>query len=64
MINIKYNFCDFGLEKDANKEFSSGDIIECNNCYEFNGYDAVIEVDSEDGKTLAIVYAEMETKKL
>ena len=63
MINIKYLFCDFSLDKGGTKEFSSGDIIECHNCYEFNDCDTVIEVASEDGNTLALACSEIEIKK-
>lgn len=46
-IELKCLFCDCHLEGDSDQEFSSGDLIKCQNCSELNDYDSLL-----DGKRL------------
>lgn len=48
-VELKCLFCDCPLEGDSEQEFSSGDLIECQNCNELNDYDSLIEVAKEEG---------------
>ncbi|HIF9325836.1 MULTISPECIES: hypothetical protein [Photobacterium] len=62
-VELKCLFCDCVLEGDTDKELSSGDMIECQSCHEFNDYDAVIDVASEEGRALVLEYSKKEIKK-
>jgi len=62
-IKLKCFFCDSELEGDNEKEYFSGDMIECQECGEFNDYDSLIEVAKEEGKTLAVDYINKELLK-
>ncbi|MGR5154695.1 hypothetical protein [Photobacterium swingsii] len=62
-IELKCLFCDCVLEGDSNKEYSSGDMLECQNCREFNDYDALIDVAAEEGEALVAEYAKKEIEK-
>jgi len=42
-------FCGAPLEGPEDKEYSSGDLIECSQCEEPNDYDSLIEVAKEKG---------------
>lgn len=35
-VELKCLFCDCVLEGESKKEFSSGDMLECQNCHELN----------------------------
>lgn len=63
-VELKCLFCDCALEGDTEKEYSSGDMIECQNCHEENDYDALIDVAAEEGKKLVKDYAEGEIHKM
>jgi hypothetical protein len=63
-IELKCLFCDFPLEGDTQKEYLSGDMLECQSCHELNDYDALIDVATEKGKQLAADYAEKELEKM
>ncbi|MGP1721131.1 hypothetical protein [Shewanella frigidimarina] len=63
-IPLKCLFCDCELQADTEKEFSSGDMLKCQECGEFNDYDALIDVASDEGKALAEDYAKSEIKKM
>ncbi len=62
-ISLKCLFCDLPLKADSEKEFDSGDMIECLECHELNDYDSVKEVAIEDGTEQATEYATKELKK-
>ncbi|KJF94103.1 hypothetical protein CTN03_18175 [Photobacterium angustum] len=62
-IEIKCLFCDCVLEGDSNKEYSSGDMLKCQNCHELNDYDALIDVAAEEGEVLVAEYAKKEIEK-
>lgn len=63
-ISLKCLFCDCELQGDAEKEFSSGDMLRCQECGELNDYDALIDVASDEGKELAEKYAKEEIEKI
>ncbi len=62
-IELKCLFCDSLLEGDTDREYVSGDMVECQNCHEVNDYDALIDVARDEGKALALEYAQTEIKK-
>ena len=62
-VDLKCFFCDCPLEGDAEKEYISGDMLECQNCHELNDYDALIDVAAEEGKELVADYAQKEIGK-
>lgn len=62
-IEIKCLFCDCVLEGDSNKEYSSGDMLKCQNCHELNDYDALMDVSAEEGEVLVAEYAKKEIEK-
>ncbi|OEF20695.1 hypothetical protein A145_03050 [Vibrio splendidus 5S-101] len=57
-IELKCLFCDCPLEGDSDQEFSSGDLIKCQNCSELNDYDSLLDVAGEEG--LRIVQAHLD----
>lgn len=63
-IPLKCLFCDCELKGDTEKEFSSGDMLECQECGELNDYDALIDVAVDEGKELAEKYAKEEIEKI
>ena len=63
-ISLKCLFCDCALEGDAEQDFSSGDLIKCQECDELNDYDAVIELAKEEGTKIISEYAKSEIKKM
>lgn len=63
-VQLKCLFCDCPLEGDTEKEFSSGDMLECQNCHELNDYDALIDVAADEGKALVADYAKSEIEKM
>lgn len=63
-VELKCLFCDCSLEGDSEKEFVSGDMLECQNCHELNDYDALIDVAAEEGKELVADYAQNEIEKM
>lgn len=63
-VELKCLFCDCPLEGDTEKEYVSGDMIECQNCHELNDYDALIDVAAEEGKGLVADYAQKELEKM
>jgi peptide subunit release factor 1 (eRF1) len=63
-VKLKCLFCDGPLESDKEKEYSSGDMVKCNNCEELNDYDALIDIAFDEGKTIAIDSAKNEIKKM
>lgn len=62
-IELKCFFCDGILEGERGKTLSSGDMIECQNCKELNDYDALIDVASEEGISLAKELMDKKIKK-
>lgn len=62
-VELKCLFCDCALEEDTNKEYSSGDMFECQNCHELNDYDALIDVAAEEGESLVAEYTKKEIEK-
>jgi len=50
-------------QENEGKDFSSGDILECQNCHEANNYDALMDVTAEEGEALVADYAKREIKK-
>jgi len=62
-ISLKCLFCDLPLKADSEKEFDSGDMIECLECHELNDYDSVKEIAIEDGIEQVTEYAEKELDK-
>jgi hypothetical protein len=63
-ISLKCLFCDCELQGDTEKEFSSGDMLECQDCGELNDYDALIDVAADEGKEVAAKYAKEEIEKM
>jgi hypothetical protein len=63
-VNLKCLFCDCPLEGDAEKEYSSGDMLKCQNCEELNDYDALIDVAADEGKSVVADYAKDEISKM
>ena len=63
-VELKCLFCDCPLEGDTEKEYVSGDMLECQNCHELNDYDALIDVAAEEGKELVAYYAQKEIEKM
>lgn len=63
-IPLKCLFCDCELQGGTEKEFSSGDMLECQECGELNDYDALIDVAADEGKELAEKYAKEEIQKM
>ena len=63
-ISLKCLFCDCELQSDTEKEFSSGDMLECQECGELNDYDALIDVAADEGKEVAAKYAKEEIEKM
>ncbi|MEN6620452.1 MAG: hypothetical protein ABFD50_02730 [Smithella sp.] len=63
-VQLKCLFCDCPLEGDTEKEFSSGDMLECQNCHELNDYDALIDVAADEGKAIVADYAKSEIEKM
>ena len=57
-------FCDCELQGSAEKEFSSGDMLECQECGELNDYDTLIDVAADEGKELVKKYAKEEIGKM
>lgn len=62
-IQLKCFFCDCPIEDNKNQEFSSGDMLKCQNCNELNDYDALIEVAKQEGSEVATEYAKAEIEK-
>ena len=63
-ISLKCLFCDCELQGDTEKEFSSGDLLECQECGELNDYNALIDVAADEGKELAEKHLTREVKVL
>jgi hypothetical protein len=63
-VELKCLFCDCSLEGDTEKEYVSGDMLECQNCHELNDYDALIDVAAEEGKKLVADYAQKEIENM
>jgi hypothetical protein len=63
-ISLKCLFCDCPLEGDTNKEYSSGDMLKCQNCEELNDYDALMDVVADEGESLVTNYANSEIDKM
>jgi len=42
-------FCGSPLKGPVDAQYTSGDLIECNECHELNDYDSVLEVAKEKG---------------
>jgi hydrogenase maturation factor HypF (carbamoyltransferase family) len=49
IITLRCLFCDSKLEGDTEKDFHSGDQIECQKCGESNDYDSLVDVAKEEG---------------
>ena len=63
-ISLKCLFCDCPLEGDIDKEYSSGDMLKCQNCEELNDYDALMDVAADEGETLVTDYVDSEIEKM
>jgi hypothetical protein len=63
-VSLKCLFCDCELQGNTEKEFSSGDMLECQECGELNDYDALIDVAADEGKEIAAKYAKEEIEKM
>jgi hypothetical protein len=63
-VSLKCLFCDCELQGNTEKEFSSGDMLECQECGELNDYDALIDVAVDEGKEIAAKYAKEEIQKM
>ena len=63
-VNLKCLFCDCPLEGDTEKEYSSGDMLKCQNCEKLNDYDALIDVAIDEGKASVVDYAKDEISKM
>ena len=63
-IHLKCLFCDCELQGDSEAVLSSGDMLECQECGEFNDYDALIDVAADEGKEVAEKYAKEEIEKM
>lgn len=63
-VSLKCLFCDCPLEGDTNKEYSSGDMLKCQNCEELNDYDALMDVAADEGESLVTNYANTEIDKM
>lgn len=48
-ITLRCLFCQLPLEAPGDAEFSSGDLITCNQCGEDNDFTSVLEVAKEEG---------------
>ncbi len=46
------------------KNYSSGDMLKCQNCQELNDYDALIDVATDEGKALGVSYINDEINKI
>lgn len=63
-VSLKCLFCDCPLEGDTDKEYSSGDMLKCQNCEELNDYDALMDVAADEGESLVADYANSEIEKM
>ena len=63
-VNLKCLFCDSPLKVDTEKKYASGDMLKCQNCEELNDYDALIDVATDEGKTIVSDYAKDEISKM
>ena len=63
-VQLKCLFCDSPLMVDTDKKYSSGDLLKCQECEEYNDYDALIDFASEEGKEIATNYAQSELNKI
>jgi hypothetical protein len=63
-VSLKCLFCDCELQGNTEKEFSSGDMLECQECGELNDYNALIDVAADEGKEIAAKYAKEEIEKM
>lgn len=63
-IELKCLFCGSILKGDAEKEYSSGDMLKCQNCKELNDFDSLISVVEEEGASHAANYAKNEILKI
>jgi hypothetical protein len=63
-VSLKCLFCDCELQGNTEKEFSSGDMLECQECGELNDYDALIDVAADERKEIAAKYAKEEIEKM
>lgn len=57
-------FCDCVLQGDTDKEYSSGDLLQCQECNELNDYDSLIDVATEEGREKVEEYAQKEIDKM
>ena len=48
-ITLRCLFCDAPLQGEMDKDYQSGDMIECQNCAESNDYDSLFDVAKEEG---------------
>ncbi|EKO3929276.1 hypothetical protein [Vibrio metschnikovii] len=62
-VELKCLFCDCPLEGDPDQEFSSGDLIKCQNCNELNDYDSLLDVAAEEGLTIVQAHLDDHLKK-
>ncbi|MCD6365533.1 MAG: hypothetical protein J7M14_06620 [Planctomycetes bacterium] len=63
-IELKCLFCDSILQGEPDKEYSSGNLLQCQECKELNDYDSLIDVATEEGKEKAEEYAHREIEKM
>lgn len=63
-IELKCMFCDCVLQSDTGQEYSSGDLLKCQECNEPNDYDSLIDIATEEGKEKVEDYAQSEIDKM
>lgn len=66
LVSLKCLFCGCELKGNTNteKEYTSGDMIKCQECGEQNDYDALKDVAIEEGKESVAKYAKDEIAKM
>lgn len=63
-VELKCLFCDCILPSDIEKEYSSGDLIKCQECNELNDYDSLVDIATDEGKKLVKEYAQKEIEQM
>lgn len=63
-VELKCLFCDCILQSDIEKEYSSGDLIKCQECNELNDYDSLMDIATDEGKKKVEDYAKTEIEKM
>lgn len=61
-IDVTCLFCDTPLKGESDRNYASGDMLNCTECGELNDYDAVIGIAKEKGVALVKNNIEKELK--